>query len=152
MEISGMLSPLYCRSVGRSISTPKSARKLSNCSSMFISILSLIIVASSTSVLLPRYSKQGTGKRKEERGEENLCSTWAMAQVEHKFSSPLSSFHWTYCSVTATIIGMETFEIQNLIEQSLLFRHMQPHETEAILARLQPAHYPPGTLILEHGV
>ncbi len=47
---------------------------------------------------------------------------------------------------------METFEIQNLIEQSLLFRHMQPHETEAILARLQPAHYPPGTLILEHGV
>ncbi len=47
---------------------------------------------------------------------------------------------------------METFEAHNLIEQSLLFRHMQPHETEAILARLQPAHYPPGTRILERGV
>src|SRR2546423_1444135 len=31
---------------------------------------------------------------KEERGEENLCSTWAIAQVEHKFSSPLSSFRF----------------------------------------------------------
>jgi NTE family protein len=60
--------------------------------------------------------------------------------------------HWTYCSVTATIIGMETFETQNLIEQSLLFRHMQPHETEAILARLQSVHYPSGTRILERGV
>ena len=29
---------------------------------------------------------------------------------------------------------------------------MQPHETEAILARLQPAHYLQGTRILERGV
>lgn len=47
---------------------------------------------------------------------------------------------------------MQHLEARNLIDASPLFRHMQPQETEAILAQLQPAHYDRGTLLLERGV
>ncbi|HLZ61830.1 MAG TPA: cyclic nucleotide-binding and patatin-like phospholipase domain-containing protein [Ktedonosporobacter sp.] len=46
---------------------------------------------------------------------------------------------------------MQQLEAHNLIESSPLFRHMQPHEADAILARLQPSHYQPGARILERG-
>ncbi|WP_165423440.1 cyclic nucleotide-binding and patatin-like phospholipase domain-containing protein [Ktedonosporobacter rubrisoli] len=38
-----------------------------------------------------------------------------------------------------------------LIEKSELFRHLQPQESEAILARLRSSHYEPGACILERG-
>jgi NTE family protein len=49
-------------------------------------------------------------------------------------------------------LGMQEPEPQHLIAESLLFRHMQPYETEAILALLQPSHYARGARILERGV
>src|SRR5215467_13782760 len=47
---------------------------------------------------------------------------------------------------------MQNLEPQQLIEASRLFRNLQPHETAAIIARLQPASYERGTRILERGV
>ena len=47
---------------------------------------------------------------------------------------------------------MQNLEPRDLIEASALFRNMQPHESEAIIARLQPAHFEKGTHILEQGV
>ncbi|HET8852649.1 MAG TPA: cyclic nucleotide-binding and patatin-like phospholipase domain-containing protein [Ktedonobacteraceae bacterium] len=46
---------------------------------------------------------------------------------------------------------MQNLEPQQLIEASRLFRNLQPHETAAIIARLQPASYKRGTRILERG-
>ncbi len=47
---------------------------------------------------------------------------------------------------------MQNLEPQQLIEASRLFRHLQPQETAAIIARLQPANYQRGTRILERDV
>ena len=47
---------------------------------------------------------------------------------------------------------MEYLEPQKLIEASALFRNLQPEETAAIIARLQPARYEQGARILERGV
>src|SRR5713226_2258899 len=49
-------------------------------------------------------------------------------------------------------LHMQNLEPQQLIEASRLFRNLQPHETAAIIARLQPASYERGTRILERGV
>ncbi len=49
-------------------------------------------------------------------------------------------------------LGMQEPEPQHLIAESLLFRHMQPYETEAIRALLQPSRYARGARILERGV
>jgi NTE family protein len=46
---------------------------------------------------------------------------------------------------------MQYLEPHDLIEASPLFHMMQPFESEAILALLQPAHYECGSLILERG-
>ena len=43
-------------------------------------------------------------------------------------------------------------ELHKLIEASTLFHDVQPEETAAILARLQPSHYEQGVHILERGV
>src|SRR5712691_859654 len=43
-------------------------------------------------------------------------------------------------------------ELHKLIEASALFREVQPEETAAIIARLQPSHYEEGVHILERGV
>ncbi len=47
---------------------------------------------------------------------------------------------------------MQNLEPQKLIESSTLFRNLQPHEMENIIARLQPVSYERGTRILERGV
>ena len=46
----------------------------------------------------------------------------------------------------------ERLEQHNLMGASPLFQNVQPDEATAILARLQPSHYPRGTYILEQGV
>jgi NTE family protein len=45
-----------------------------------------------------------------------------------------------------------TIDANKLKEASRLFRNLQPQETEAVIARLQPANYQSGTRILERGV
>src|SRR6266496_6711363 len=47
---------------------------------------------------------------------------------------------------------MQNLEPRDLIAASALFRNMQPHESEAIIARLQAARFEKGTHILERGV
>ncbi len=47
---------------------------------------------------------------------------------------------------------MENLEPQQLLEAGSLFRNLQPDETAAIIARLQPASYPRGTRILDRGI
>ncbi|MDQ6662706.1 MAG: patatin-like phospholipase family protein [Chloroflexota bacterium] len=47
---------------------------------------------------------------------------------------------------------MQNLEPQKLIEASMLFRNLQPHEAAAIIARLQPAVYERGAHILERGI
>src|SRR5436309_8602782 len=49
-------------------------------------------------------------------------------------------------------MSMTTLEPQKLINASALFRNLQPHETESILAHLQPVGYESGARILERGV
>jgi NTE family protein len=47
---------------------------------------------------------------------------------------------------------MQNLEPQQLIGAGTLFRNLQPHEAEAIIARLQSASYERGSRILERGV
>src|SRR5260370_33958551 len=47
---------------------------------------------------------------------------------------------------------MSDLEPQKLIDGSLLFRILQPHETANIVARLRPVSHEHGTRILERGV
>jgi NTE family protein len=47
---------------------------------------------------------------------------------------------------------MQNLEPSKLIDASALFRNLQPHEAENILARLQPVKYESGAHILERGV
>src|SRR5215467_15347129 len=47
---------------------------------------------------------------------------------------------------------MQNLEPQQLIGAGTLFRNLQPHEAEAIIARLQSASYERGARILERGV
>src|SRR6266487_3835959 len=47
---------------------------------------------------------------------------------------------------------MQNLEPSKLIDASALFRNLQPHEAENILAQLQPVKYESGAHILERGV
>ncbi len=81
-----------------------------------------------------------------------------MLKFEHSYHDPLGLRNQSGNAALDTPaiclynLYMQNLEPQQLIEASRLFRELQPHETAAIIIRLQPASYKRGTRILERDV